>query len=64
MNYTVTFESQGNWVVKGFENGKISCRCATKGDAVSRALELARNSGGSYVLVYSEHGTGFEKIPV
>lgn len=65
MNYVVKFrKSDGRWVVKGFDNPNASAVYDSKGDAVSRAIELTKNSGGSYIMVYSENGTGAEKIGV
>lgn len=65
MNYVVKYRtSDGKWLVKGVDNGSVSATFDVKGDAVARAIQLAQNSGGDYVLVYSQNGTGFEKIPV
>ena len=65
MDYVVKHrDSDGKWLVKGFDNDKVSSVCDSKGDAVSRALDLTRNSGGSYIMVYSDHGTGAEKIGI
>ena len=65
MNYVVKYrDSDGKWLVKGFDNDRVSCVCNSKGDAVSRALDLTRNSGGSYIMVYSENGIGAEKIGI
>ena len=65
MNYVVKYrDSDGKWLVKGFDNEKVSSVCDSKGDAVSRALDLARNSGGSYIMVYSANETGAERIGI
>ncbi|MCR5125787.1 MAG: DUF2188 domain-containing protein [Treponema sp.] len=65
MNYVVKYrQDDGKWLVKGFENDKVSKIFDVKGDAVAHAIYLAKSSGGSYIMVYSENGTGAEKIGV
>ena len=62
MNYTVTFEDDGRYYVKGFDNEK-GFHFDYKGSAVARAIELCKNAGGSYVLVYGTHGKITDKLP-